>query len=277
MMWIAFAGKELFRKKIIWVSVVLTVLFIGLFCYGLSRTPVDPSQLQVAALMNGVMLLSLGLLFAQMIIAFLVLFTTMGAISGEVENGLMLAVLARPIPRWKVYLGKYAGIACWLIGYSVVLFFAILLPIHFWLDFPLYPLVILKSLLLFIWAPLLLLALTMFGSIYLPMLGNGVACAMLYGISLFSGFLENLPFASEKISQFALVFSMLLPSNMMLKRVTYELLNGLDLPVTTDMVNTMGPLSAINVPSMAFILYTVFYLLVLLVAGCFGFRRRDIA
>ena len=37
MMWIAFAGKELFRKKIVLVASVLTLLFVALFNFGLYK------------------------------------------------------------------------------------------------------------------------------------------------------------------------------------------------------------------------------------------------
>ncbi|SFT27910.1 ABC transporter permease [Paenibacillus sp. BC26] len=284
MMWISYAGKELFRKKIWIVSMVLTVLFVGLFCYGLSQiaSHTQGELVPAQALMNGLSFLTLGLIFSQMIIAFLVLFSTMGVISGEVESGLMLAVLARPIPRWKVYLGRYAGIAGWLLIYSILLFLAILLPVHYWLDYPLDVPSALKALLYFVWAPQLLLAVTLLGSIYLPMLGNGVACAMLYGLSLFSGFAENLyaiqgTGANQTASQLSLFISMLMPSNAMLRRITYELFSGLNLPVTTDMIQSLGPFSAINVPSAAFIGYTVIYFILLLGLGCAAFRRKDIA
>ncbi|WP_165822538.1 ABC transporter permease [Paenibacillus montanisoli] len=285
MMWISYIGKEWIRKKIGVVTFVLTLLFAGLFSFGsyeIAKHAMDEPTSH--GLLNGMMLMALGLMFAQMIIAFLVLFATMGAISGEVENGLMLAVLARPIPRWKVYLGKYAGSAVWVIIYSTALYFAILLPVHHWLNFPLDAIPILKSLLLFIWAPLLLLAVSMLGSVYLPMLGNGVACALLYGLTLFSGFVENIftidgggKGGNEIASQLSLFFSMLMPSNTMLRRVSYELFSGLDLPVPADMVNSLGPFSMVNVPSIAFLGYSVLYLIVLLAAGCAAFRRKDIA
>ncbi|WP_308638028.1 ABC transporter permease [Paenibacillus silvisoli] len=285
MMWISYIGKEWIRKKIGLVTFVLTLLFAGLFSYGsyeIAKHALDEPNPN--ALLNGMMLMALGLLFAQMIIAFLILFATMGAISGEVENGQMLAVLARPIPRWKVYLGKYMGSAAWLIVYSIALYLAILLPVHHWLNFPLDAFAILKSLLLFIWAPLLLLALSMLGSVYLPMLGNGVACALLYGLSMFSGFVENIftidgdgNGGNATASQISLFFSMLMPSNAMLRRVTYELFAGLDLPIPADMINSMGPFSTVNVPSMAFVGYTVIYFIVLLAIGCMAFKRKDIA
>lgn len=283
MKWIAFAGKELFRKKIVLVTSVLTLLYIALFNFGLYKITHQPKgfiQLPFQNMLEGVALMSLGLLFGGMIVAFLVFFATMGTISGEVENGLMLAVLARPIPRWKVYLGKYAGIGVWIFLYCTVLFLAIVLPVHYMADVPLQTGALLRSWLIFAWGPLLLLGVSMLGSTYLPMLGNGVACAILYGLSLFSGFAETILNAhggSSVLSSIALTVSMLMPSNALFSRLTYEIINGLDLPLLPDMMSQLGPFSPTNVPSPAFIGYTFFYLAVLLALGCRAFKRKDIA
>lgn len=279
MMWVTYAGKELLRKKIILVSLILTLLFVGLFSFGLFK--ISQHQTVLQQMIDGMALLAVGLFFAQMIVAFLVFFSSMGIISGEVENGLMLAVLARPIPRWKVYLGKYAGTAVWLVLYSAVLFWAIVLPVHWLLHFPLLPMAVIKAFMLFIWIPLLLLAVSMLGSTYLPMLGNGVACAMLFGLSLFSGFAENLFNRNQDqghhaASHIALVISMLMPSDGIFRRIIYETVGGPDLPITSD-ITQLGPFSTANVPSTAFIVYSAVYLLVLLAAGCAAFKRKDIA
>ena len=130
MMWFIFAGKELFRKKIILITCVLTLCFVALYSWGLwkiSRMTEGVGDSPVQQLLDRGNGFVAGAAFAQMIAAFLVFFSTMGAVSGEVESGLMLAQLARPIPRWKVYMGKYAGIACWMLLYNAVLFWAILL------------------------------------------------------------------------------------------------------------------------------------------------------
>ncbi|MFC4810604.1 ABC transporter permease [Paenibacillus sp. GCM10023250] len=283
MMWIAFAGKELFRKKIVLVTGVLTLLFIGMFNFGLYKmTHAEVSGLRppFAHLLDGVVLLAVGLMFAGMIVAFLVFFATMGTISGEIENGLMLAVLSRPIPRWKVYLGKYFGTAFWIFLYCTVLFLAILLPVHFMADVPIEAGSLLRSWLLFCWGPLLLLALSLLGSSYLPMLGNGVACAILYGLSLFMNFAEsvfNLNGGNETLSSISLVVSMFMPANAMFYRLTYEIIGGLDLPLLPDMLNMLGPFSPSNAPSPAFVAYSVVYWAALLALGCRAFKRKDIA
>ncbi|WP_123040437.1 ABC transporter permease [Cohnella candidum] len=284
MMWLSFAGKEIFRKKIVLVSCVLTLLFVLLYSFGLwniaeHMEPSGQGALQRAG--DSVILLSLGLLFSQMIMAFLVFFATMGAVTGEIENGLLFAVLARPISRWKVYLGKYAGYAVWMVLYSAVLFWCILLPAHYILHVPLVPEAAFKSFLLFVWMPLLLLPVSLLGSVYLPMLGNGVACAVLYGVSLFSGFVENVShLGSAKphpaIDTVAFLTSLLMPANGIFHRMTYELAGGANLPMIGGAANELGPFSPVNTPSAAFVVYSFAYLALLLGWGCSAFTKKDI-
>ncbi|BBH22193.1 ABC transporter involved in multi-copper enzyme maturation permease [Paenibacillus baekrokdamisoli] len=282
MMWLAFAGKELFRKKIMLITCLLTVAFLALYNTGLWKSAHN-SDLRhlsrVQEMLQGGTFLVLGLFFAQMIAAFLVFFATMGAISGEIESGLMLSQLARPISRWKVYLGKYVGMASWMLLYNAVLFWAIVLPVHSLMHFPLLPAALLKSFLLFLFIPLLLLALSMLGSTFLPTLGNGVACAMLYGLSLFSGFAESLSNMSQSnlaISKVSLFLSFLMPSDSLSRRLNYEIVGGPDLPIDSDLIRSLGPFSMTNVPSFTFILYAIVYFLLLLFIGCLAFRRKDI-
>ncbi|MFC5649362.1 ABC transporter permease subunit [Paenibacillus solisilvae] len=282
MMWITFAGKELFRKKIVLITCVLTLVFIMLYSLGLwkiSQHMEGESGAPVYTLLEGVTALTLGLLFAQMIAAFLVFFSTMGVISGEVESGLMLAQLARPIPRWKVYMGKYAGIACWMLLYNAILFWAILLPVHYLMNFPLFPLALMKAFLLFLLIPLLLLALSLLGSTFLPTLGNGVACAMLYGLGLFSGFAENLFTLKQPnlaINKVSMLISLLIPTDSLFHRLNYEIIGGFDLPLNAEMLRSLGPFSTINVPSVMFIIYSIVYGALLLFLGCSAFRKKDI-
>lgn len=283
-MWLAFAGKEWMRKKVWLVAMCVTVLFIGLYGYGVGRlASYNETSGATAAerAMASIVVLYLGLLFAQMIASFLVFFSTMGAISGEIESGLMLAVLARPISRPRLLLGKFAGMAVWLLLYGAVLFWSIVLPVHWRLGVPLGASTACLTFLLFEWIILLLLALSMLGSVYLPVLGNGVACAMLYGFAMFSGFSSNaLNFDGSRptVGYADLVVSLFIPSSAVFRRMMYELLGGSQLlAATTNPNSSLGPFSMTTVPSNAFLAFTVVYGAVLLIWACRAFQRKNIA
>ena len=175
-------------------------------------------------------------------------------------------------------MGKYAGIACWMLLYNAVLFWAILLPVHVLMSFPLLPLAVMKSFLLFLFIPLLLLALSLLGSTLLPTLGNGAACAMLYGLGLFSGFADNLFNLGKTnlaISKASLLISRLIPSDSLSRRLSYEIIGGPDLPLTSICCG-LRVRSYRKRVSITFLIYTVMYGVLLLLIGCTVFHKKDI-
>lgn len=272
--------KELTRKRVFLVTLIMTAVFLLLLAFGVrgitgmtEQNGMSPAEL----LMRSIMLMVLGLFFAQFLASFFVLFSAMGTVTGEQENGLLLAVAARPVPRWKLYLAKWLGHAVWITVYSAVLFTSIVWIVHSTAGLPVIPGELLKGLILFLWMPLLLLSLTMLGSVYLPMLGNGICAALMYGFSLFCGLVEGVasygpvhPF----VEKFLLLTSLILPTDSIFRRSFYEVLGGADWAglTTTD----LGPFSMTSVPSNAFILYTVGYAAVLLLLGCRAFSRKDL-
>ena len=274
--YIALTGKEWVRKRVLYAAVALTALFVGLFAYGVKELSGLQQAEPLERLLNHVIMLYLGLFFAQFITAFVVLFACMGTLSGERESGLLLAILARPQPRWKIYAAKWIGHAAWLLLFSTLLFGAIVAIIRFNGGFPYEIPMLLKSWALFEAVPLLLLTVTMLGSVYLPTLGNGIFAALLYGFALFSGFLEgiNAGGAHPAIDKLALLTGLVMPTDAVFRRCMYELIGGGDLPLPSS--GELGPFSLAAIPSNAFLLYAACYAALLLLLGFRAFSRKDI-
>ncbi|MCD1261786.1 ABC transporter permease subunit [Paenibacillus athensensis] len=279
-MYIAATLKELTRKRVFLVTLIITLIFLILFALGV-REMAGLNGLDAASpaerLLNGMVLMVLGLFFAQFLAAFFVLFSSMGTITGEQENGLLLAVAARPIPRWRLFTAKWLGHAVWIAVYSSALFLAIALTLHTQAHLPLLAGYLLRGWLLFMWMPLLLLTLTMLGSVYLPMLGNGIFAALLYGFSLFNGLVEGISVyggVHPVIQKFNFLIGLLLPTDSIYRRSLYEVLGGADWAGLA--IGDMGPFSMNSIPSNAFLLYTVGYAIVLLLLGCRAFGRKDL-
>ncbi|MEK0316769.1 ABC transporter permease subunit [Cohnella sp. 56] len=279
-MYISATFKELTRKRVFLVTLILTCVFLVLFIVGvreLAGMTGQQPEAPVERLKNSMLLMVLGLLFAQFLAAFFVLFSTMGIVTGEQENGLLLAVAARPLPRWKLYLAKWLGHAVWIALYSAALFSAIVWTIHSISGLPILPEDLLRGFLLFVWMPLLLLTLTMLCSVYLPMLGTGICGALLYGIALFSGLVEGVSSEGQTpplIEKFVLLIGLLVPTDSIYRRSLFELLGGSDLVGLTQLY--MGPFSVPSVPSNAFLVYTAGYMALLLWLGCRAFSRKDL-
>lgn len=279
-MYISATFKELTRKRVFLVTLVLTFLFLVLFTFGareiadaVQRNRTSPAE----SMLNSMVLMVLGLFFAQFLSAFFVFFSAMGTVTGEQENGLLLAVAARPLPRWKLYLAKWLGHAVWVTVYSAVLFLSVVWTIHTQAGLPLLAADLLRGLAVFLWMPLLLLALTMLGSVYLPMLGNGIFAALLYGFALFCGLVEGITAyegSYPALDKLLLLNGLLLPTDSVYKRSLYEVMGGADWAGMA--LADMGPFSMPSVPSNIYLLYTVGYAAVLLLLGCRAFSRKDL-
>lgn len=115
--------REASRRRVLFALVGLTVALIALSGWGFSRLAAQSefgiptsgqARLMAAGLLNLVMF---GLsLIAALGTAFLTGFT----LSGETESGIALAVLARPVRRSAVLLGKWLGLAVFGGGFVVL-------------------------------------------------------------------------------------------------------------------------------------------------------------
>ncbi len=279
-MYISITFKERTRKRVFLVTLILTFVFLILFAVGIhevagtaERNRVSPAE----SMLTGMVMLVLGLFFAQFLAAFFVLFSAMGIVTGEQESGLLLAVAARPLPRWKLYLAKWLGHAIWITVYNTVLFVSVVWTIHSFAGLPVLTGDLVRGLVLFVWMPLILLSLTMLGSVYLPMLGNGICAALLYGFALFCGLVEGISAYSNDhpvLDQFLLLIGLLLPTDAIYKRSLYEVMGGADWAGLA--IADMGPFSIPSVPSNAFLLYSIGYTAVLLLLGCRAFNLKDL-
>jgi ABC-type transport system involved in multi-copper enzyme maturation permease subunit len=278
-MYISATFKELTRKRVFLVTLILTFVFLLLFFFGVRELAgsVEHGESSAGRLLNSLALVVVGLFFAQFLTAFFVLFTAMGTVTGEQENGLLLAVAARSIPRWKLYLSKWLGHAVWVTVYSSILFVSVVWTIYTQAELPLLAEDLLRGFVLFLWMPLLLLSLTMLGSVYLPMLGNGICSALLYGFALFSGLVEGISVhegTTPLLEKSLLLTGLLLPTDSVYRRSLYEIMGGAD---WADLaLSDKGPFSMSSVSSNAFLLYTVGYAAVLLLLGCRAFSRKDL-
>ncbi|MBX6395853.1 MAG: ABC transporter permease subunit [Alicyclobacillaceae bacterium] len=266
--------KEILRKRVLLVTVVLTAVFLGLFIFGASQAadvlPIGSGLAQ--KYVRSLLLLSAGLFFANFVVAYLVVFSSIGTISGELETGVLQTVLTRPIPRWQVYLGKWLGYTLWGVTYAALIFWSLVGIVHWKLGFPMSGATLWRAFGLFELIPVVLTALSLLGSSYLPTLGNGVLMVLLFGMGMLGGLLEQI-LSSKGMAGVGLVTSLFIPTDALYRRLVFELTGGTDLPGGVFM---LGPFGSSSVANNAFLWYTGAYIAALLLWGCVHFSRRDV-
>ena len=112
--------REAFRRRLLWVLVALTALIVVLTWWAFGRIA-DASPITGPVQILGVSQVTVMLAFMfSFVLAMTAVFAGSPAIGPDIENGLLLAMLARPIRRSDVMLGRWFGLAIVLVGYALV-------------------------------------------------------------------------------------------------------------------------------------------------------------
>ncbi len=269
----AFTFKEALRRRLVLAGVVLTIGFLVLFGFItralVSQTAGDP-VVSAAGHLAGAMV---GVYLARSFSGLLAILVAVGAISNELETGALQSVLVRPLPRPWIILGRFLGYGCMLVLYTVALQGLVLLLAHLIGGSNIaHPVAVLALLCL---EPLMLLALTLFGSTFLPTLANGAAAVLLYGASIIAGFLQQLTAfgAPHALARIGFGISLVLPADTMYRKA-FSVAAG---PVTsTVMQRFMGPLGAAVDPSWWMVVYGGCYIVGMVAMASWILNRRDI-
>lgn len=123
---IRYSFKELLRKKIFLITIVMSIAFLSLYSWGLKEIAENLKRqngMMTFAMQQVTVFSSLGFYFSHLMVAFLVVFATSGIISSEIENYNVHSIIVRPIPRWKYVLSRYLGALIFIALYSTVIFF----------------------------------------------------------------------------------------------------------------------------------------------------------
>ncbi len=114
---------EAVRRKVVWALAVLTAVLLALNGWGFSRLP--GMQTSLGAMTSGEArllaseLLNLVMFALSLIVALGAAFLAAPTLSGELESGTALVVLARPVRRSAVLIGKWLGLSLFACAYVV--------------------------------------------------------------------------------------------------------------------------------------------------------------
>ncbi len=119
--------KETLRKRLFLVSVLISLLFflVSLMPTWFGATEIGIPKTDARRSVAVLVVVFMGVPMLKYFAALEVIGLASGAISGEIERGLLAAVLAKPVPRWQVVVGKWLGIN--LLMASNLLFWSALL------------------------------------------------------------------------------------------------------------------------------------------------------
>ncbi|MCM3785120.1 ABC transporter permease subunit [Neobacillus mesonae] len=285
--------KEMLRKRVMILAGILTVLFLIAYWFiggavaGSDRFRGFTSGGDlIGDYASGVLMMMIGFFFAGFVVALLSIFSSFSSIAGEAEQGVMQALLTKPIPRWKFYIGRWLGYVTLLLCYTLVLYIAIMVITDIHAAIPLEPMVHVRAFLLYALVVVLLISLTMLGSTRFSSLGNGVFMTMLFGAGWLGGMLEKITKIGiidvmdaeigEKLSNISGLMSLIMPVDALQRKMLNELIGLNELGGIVDVSSIISEFFVGDVPSASFVIYALIYAAIVFVWGMLRFNRKDL-
>jgi Cu-processing system permease protein len=265
--------REAARKKVLWTALIVGLGFLMVFGAGLYYQMADFRTSSVPPFLRYQILsamLMVGLYTVDLLAVVMTILTSVDTISGEIASGTIQAIATKPVARWHVLMGKWAGFMAMLAIYVAVMFGGTLAA-GYWIAGVVLQNPLRGGLLVYLECALALTATFMMGT-WFSTLTNGVIVLGLHGLAFLGGWLEQMSgFAQGSgLVTLGVVSSLIMPSEAIWRRAAFLMQPPLAgaLPFT--------PFANISVPSGAMIGYAGFYLLVVLVLSIYHFQRRDL-
>jgi ABC-type transport system involved in multi-copper enzyme maturation permease subunit len=274
--------RELVRRRVVWVLAALTILSVTLVAWGLDRLvslsrAEGTSELEIRIGVSQVLIL-IAFMFS-FVLAMTAAFVGAPAIGGELESGVALAILARPLRRADVLLGRWLGSAVVVVAYTIasgLLAIAVATQISgYGPPQPFLAVAFLSG------QALVLLTLTLALGSVLPSIAAGAIAVVGFGLGWMAGVLAGVAaaFGVGLLGQVAEISRWILPSDGLWRGVIY----GLEPPLVVLLASgnlprfaEADPFYASAPPSIAFVIWSIAWLGLVLGVSSWWFERRDL-
>src|SRR5438874_10627237 len=275
--------QEASRRRLLLALVILTLIVVGFSAWGFNKiTTVTNSSGQTLPTQQ------VDLITSQLLIVVTFMFSGVLAlsaavvagplISSEVESGLLLSMLARPLRRSEVVLGKWLGLGILVAAYAAGAASLELAAVDCATGYlPPHPI----DLLLFVAAEgLVLLSLGMLLSTRLSGITAGVIALVAWLMGWIAGVVGDIGTGLQNpaLQNVGVISHILLPSDGLWRGAIYamepdSLLAALRAAGTLGRAN---PFAAVDPPPTAFLAWVVFWFAAVLTLSVWSFRTREI-
>lgn len=273
--------REITRRRILWVLAALSLVSVALVGWGVQQlvamsrqNDVNEAQLEIGV---SQILILIAFMFS-FVLAMSAAFLAAPAIASDVETGTVLAMLARPMHRADLIVGRWLGlgviVAAYAVGSGLLAIGAVRLVSGY--SPPSMPVAL--AFLAFQAVAVLTAALAL-GS-RLPGIAAGSVTVVLFGLGWFTGVLGAIAgaFGEGQLNGIGNAFRVLFPTDGLWRGVIY----GLE-PAAVVLATRFGgrvaesnPFYADTPPSAEFIVWCVVWVVGVLALGAWLFRRREL-
>ena len=272
--------REASRRRILWTLVGLSILSIALVTWGVDRLVQlarehDTTELQIQVGVSQVLIL-VAFMFS-FVLAMTAAFLGAPAISADLESGIALALLARPLRRSSLIVGRWLGLAAvtsvYAIGSGLAALVAVSLVSGYRPPNPVIPVAFLAA------EALILMTFTLLLSTRLPAIAGGAVAVVVYGLTWMAGVMGGVApvFHADSLARIADAVRYLVPSDGLWRGVIY----GLEPPVLLALAAgndaaRANPFYASTPPEPMFVAWCVAWVAIVLGLAVLSLNRREI-
>ncbi len=278
---VGYGFREAVRRKVFAVVLLLTAIFLFLFWLANHYVFRELGNIQPPADVNvdtrtfaGAFLVGLAMFATLFLGVVLAVFLTLGVVSGDAERGLLQPLVVRPVGRGTLLLSRFLGAAGVCVAYVLGVYFSAMaitgVTGHWWPAAKVAPGLELAG------GVMVVIALSLLGSVVLSSTANGIAVFMLFGAGLVAGLLGTIGHAlnSHAIKHASTIAAWALPFEA-LYQDGLRLITANESGVTGFLLQ-LGPFGGAYVHGWGIRVWAVAYLGLALAAALAAFSRRDL-
>ena len=268
--------REAVRRRLLLAFIAITVIIVGLSAWGFDRLAHTHNLTSGESNLAVPDALILFMFMFSFVLALSASAIASPSISSEVESGVLMTIVTRPIRRAEVLLGKWLGLAALLAGYAVgvcALEFGVVRLASGFLP----PDPVLVSVYLFAESALLL-TLAVLLSTRVPVIAAGVIGVAAFGAGWLAGVVGTLgaTFNIAALRTIGQVGRFLLPTDGLWHAAIYYLQPASLIAGNVSEGGRQNPFYAQAAPSMAYLLWAACWFLIVLSAAVASFERREL-
>lgn len=268
--------REAVRRRLLLAFVAITAVIVGLSAWGFDRLSHTQSLTSGESNVAVAQALILFMFMFSFVLALSASAMASPSISSEVESGVLMTIVTRPIRRSEVLLGKWLGLATLLAGYAAGVCFLEFGVVR-WASGFVPPNPVLVGVYLFAEGALLL-TLALLLSTRVPMLAAGVIGVAVFGAAWLAGVVGALgtAFNLAALRTVGQVGRFLLPTDGLWHAAIYYLQPPSLITQHLAEGGRGDPFFAQGAPSAAYLLWVACWFGIALIAAVASFERREL-
>jgi len=270
--------REASRRRVLLALVGLTAVLLVVSGWGFSRLAAEAGEASLTsgeARLTASIVLNLVMFGFSLVAALGTAFLAGPTLAGETESGIALAVLARPVRRTAVLLGKWLGLVVFGTGFVVLAGLAqclvVLVTVDYWPPQPAVALALLAG------QTVVLLTLALLLSTVVSPMASGVVAVGLFGATWIAGVVGGIgeSLGNDAVGRVGTVSRMLLPTDGLWRGAMHAFQDPGLLATLSDEFGA-HPFLSLSPLTGAYLVWVVLWVVLVLGLAGVAFLRRDL-